>query len=1031
MGKKKSPPNETQNKNSDKKPSSFHTTNHTRYKKKKRGVSRDHGFHQWKRVWDNASKKTNHNKKQRGRGRGNQQQGGTGGEVNQQQGGTGKQQQGGTGKQQQGGTRGKQQQGGTRGKQQQGGTGGKQQQGGTGGKQQQVGTGGEVMQQQVGTGGEVIEQQRTKTKEIQHIENESFDIEEFQYNENGINTVGETQHVEDRVIPVEDEISNIEERDDEGDVYEQLYDQLYDPSSSNDNGENGPVREKVKVRFPFIQGIEGTTIEDLDKRFISRYQTDIGRNVVEYSEEDYEFIRQKDQSLTYVKPDLSESIPAEKYPLYIGMTKEAFETLFKIITSHSVLQPRGIPSLSEWKCDQVDQAFREEVPLRSLKRKDTFFIVLSLLTTGFNNIQLFEFLGLGQILSERTTIDGKRRSQGRTSYSKGAMSDFIGGQIDYFYDDFSDKLYKLFVQTIRTTKEFNLPFAYGCSDSIVRNFPQLLNTYSAIDSKSHESQTMYCRTQKQDQTTVKTKNRKFFSPKTAGSAWKVQVEVNYFGLAIDISDPMEASIHDNKVFKLLVPRDEPDEPIYVLGDLGYRSSGRKEVIVPIQDPSKGKQAEKRKETTEEKEKRIYLNKIHSTQRNRVENFFGRLVTRYRFFLKKSNLQYMRYRKLLKIAYCLINYDILCHPLRKGLYITADDFLGVEKELMDKRDEYSKYFEEKNVAKMEECMKEIEELENRYLNENKLNESEIKKIDKEIREYKEKFDKIRRQTAEIKQKQDKENKYRFNSVLGYNRDVLIELIDSIKMNDLLGERKMKIAIDLLKKITSHQNTSKYQIMDLNFLDECIDLDQEHRTDKIRSTITMQMILNKGCIIFPRRDDREWKMYLLFLGSVPFKNKKHQILQDDFMKNYHFIIELSNGETNSELEMKDTNIMIQCFQYAKNCSISPETLPESMEIFRYQWGEIDHNKLSSSFHFLHYIKDIFLRSPQNFKDLLEIIQSVHSLTSFTQWFHHQLSLLTLSGDSSSGMEGNTQMSIFKRKSIIPSISNPLEQSLHDQE
>lgn len=132
-------------------------------------------------------------------------------------------------------------------------------------------------------------------------------------------------------------------------------------------------------------------------------------------------------------------------------------------------------------------------------------------------------------------------------------------------------------------------------------------------------------------------------------------------MAVHVVSGIEGSKHDKLVFDDSIDdfiekvRDfHKDEPLLIIGDKGYQEPNSQILVTP----KKGTYFDLTPEELLNNEK---LSKIRII----VENFFGRLKSRYRIFGDQYRGCHISYESIFNKCCTLINYEILTdHPLRK-------------------------------------------------------------------------------------------------------------------------------------------------------------------------------------------------------------------------------------------------------------------------------------------------------------------------------------------------------------------------------
>lgn len=155
--------------------------------------------------------------------------------------------------------------------------------------------------------------------------------------------------------------------------------------------------------------------------------------------------------------------------------------------------------------------------------------------------------------------------------------------------------------------------------------------------------------------------KEYYSGKHDLYCLKSQLIVNVQGLAVFIASSIKGSIHDKLVFdqclddfkKILALH--PQSPAKILADKGYQDN-HSEVLVT---PYKGNSATLTRE-------QLTFNQKLGEVRIIVENFFGRLKSRYEIMEKRYRGSHEMYSDIFTICCALVNFEqIECnHPLRE-------------------------------------------------------------------------------------------------------------------------------------------------------------------------------------------------------------------------------------------------------------------------------------------------------------------------------------------------------------------------------
>ena len=176
------------------------------------------------------------------------------------------------------------------------------------------------------------------------------------------------------------------------------------------------------------------------------------------------------------------------------------------------------------------------------------------------------------------------------------------------------------------------------------------------------------------------KAKEYFSGKHYLYCLKSQVIVNIKGLALHIATGFKGSIHDKKLFDLKLPEFEaiinkhPDEPKKILADKGYQEPNSQILVTPF----KGS-------TTDLTRDQLQFNQKLGSVRIIIENFFGRLKSRYEIMSNKYRGSHESYEDIFTICCALVNFEQIeiDHPLRSS---DGSFYQKLEASLMIKKEE---------------------------------------------------------------------------------------------------------------------------------------------------------------------------------------------------------------------------------------------------------------------------------------------------------------------------------------------------------
>lgn len=153
---------------------------------------------------------------------------------------------------------------------------------------------------------------------------------------------------------------------------------------------------------------------------------------------------------------------------------------------------------------------------------------------------------------------------------------------------------------------------------------------------------------------------KYYSGKHSLYCLKSQVIVSIKGMALHIVTAVEGSVHDKAVFDQNIDDFTENvldyhltEPRLIMGDKGYQDADSQNLVTPF----KGTYFNLTPDQLAFNEK---LGKVRII----VENFFGRLKSRYRIIGDKYRGSHGRYEMIFKTCCALVNYELMNdHPLR--------------------------------------------------------------------------------------------------------------------------------------------------------------------------------------------------------------------------------------------------------------------------------------------------------------------------------------------------------------------------------
>ena len=290
---------------------------------------------------------------------------------------------------------------------------------------------------------------------------------------------------------------------------------------------------------------------------------------------------------------------------------------------------------------------------RLLTNSSYLFILMSKLRLGVDNTTLFEILHLERFHKDPTRNLGMNDNEYIRSCLK-SRSKFVGSAIDHALKLFLTNATTHFINAIRCDQNLNISFAIGNDIASIRQFPELLWTFCAVDSRTHKEVASYIEYIHNEESKLK-KNPALYSHKINNSGSKSEIVVNYFGLILYHSYIPSGSAHDQRIH-INYPKSLEYTSQFVLGDLGYYSNNNVNVITPIKDAGSIKDPLL-------KQKAMNYNRLHSRNRFVVENTFGREYQLFRYFNTEQYGNRQRKRDLSSFGYCLLNYSLIRNPIR--------------------------------------------------------------------------------------------------------------------------------------------------------------------------------------------------------------------------------------------------------------------------------------------------------------------------------------------------------------------------------
>ena len=178
--------------------------------------------------------------------------------------------------------------------------------------------------------------------------------------------------------------------------------------------------------------------------------------------------------------------------------------------------------------------------------------------------------------------------------------------------------------------------------------------------------------------------KKYFSGKHYIYCLKSQVVVTIKGLAVSVISGIEGSVHDKRLFDNSIPELNklfnlhPDIPHMIIGDKGYQEPDSQLLVTPY----KGNAVDLTKE-------QLGFNQKLGEVRIIIENFFGRLKSRYEIMGSTYRGCHENYADIFTLCCALVNFEqIECdHPLRDSdqtFYVKLGASLNQEKQQRDEK-----------------------------------------------------------------------------------------------------------------------------------------------------------------------------------------------------------------------------------------------------------------------------------------------------------------------------------------------------------
>ncbi len=198
----------------------------------------------------------------------------------------------------------------------------------------------------------------------------------------------------------------------------------------------------------------------------------------------------------------------------------------------------------------------------------------------------------------------------------------------------------------------------------------------------------------------------FYSGKHDMYCLKSQVIVNFQGLALHVVSGVRGSVHDKEVFDENIDEfienvisHHSGQPTGIIGDKGYQDSSCELLTTPI----KGN-------VSELDSQQLQFNQKIKNTRIIVENYFGRLKSRYQIIGEKYRGAHGRYDMIFKTCCALVNFEIINgSPLRSS---DRDYFLrhkaALRKKINQKRQEARSKADAQKQRRMEHQMRLLED-----------------------------------------------------------------------------------------------------------------------------------------------------------------------------------------------------------------------------------------------------------------------------------------------------------------------------------
>lgn len=352
----------------------------------------------------------------------------------------------------------------------------------------------------------------------------------------------------------------------------------------------------------------------------------------------------------------------------------------------------------------------------------------------------------------------------------------------------------------------------------------------------------------------------------------------------------------------------------MLADSGYKCEKEDYVITPFKNVDKMNENKRKKA--------CYWNKIHTSNRFIVENVFSRLISLFRFFNTIPEYQNDFLETLYSFGFCILNFNILKHPLRRvnsiNDVILSQDSIDVFFQFEEYFSKY-KYFNEnrKDVEEMDSLLKKLNEMVNQH-------EYKIGELRNDLplplrlgyENEKEMFETI------IKKAPGKDNS---GNILFHTKTLVFE---DLNMNRIKNGRMLD---DICVMFWSHYIQEKYPRKDVLVVDsysfEYFQMTEKGRKENYMVKLKRRLSDNDEIklFLFPRHFDNHWVLYafdyreekmmeeensltnkIIFMNSLPDMNP---VIEDDSKCIKEFIMmyfDLRNAFMNAYIPFVKLNV-----------------------------------------------------------------------------------------------------------------------------